>query len=155
MKITRIDVFQIDLPLKDPYWLSGGRLKFEVLDATLVKVQTDTGLIGWGEGTPWGHTYVPAHGPGIRAGLETIAPFILGLDPRQIEHVERAMDTALPGHLYVKQPIDLACWDILGQVSGLPIADLLGGKRTGLHAGDHRELSQDGLCRSLRQGGWK
>lgn len=37
MKITRIPVFQVDLPLEHPYWLSGGRLKFELLDATLVK----------------------------------------------------------------------------------------------------------------------
>jgi NADPH:quinone reductase-like Zn-dependent oxidoreductase len=39
MKITRITVYQVDLPLEHPYWLSGGRLKFEVLDATLVKAR--------------------------------------------------------------------------------------------------------------------
>ncbi|MDJ0639519.1 MAG: mandelate racemase/muconate lactonizing enzyme family protein [Paracoccaceae bacterium] len=127
MKITRISVFQVDLPLEHPYWLSGGRLKFETLDATFVKVETDEGFIGWGEGTPWGHTYVPAHGPGLRAGLETMAIFILGLDPRKVLDVERAMDTALPGHLYAKSPIDMACWDIAGQAAGLPIADLMGG----------------------------
>ena len=127
MKITRISVYQIDLPLEHPYWLSGGRLKFEVLDATLVKVETDAGVIGWGEGTPWGHTYVPAHGPGIRAGIETIASFVLGLDPRKVLDVERAMDLALPGHLYAKSPIDMACWDIAGQIAGMPIADLMGG----------------------------
>ena len=127
MKITRITVYQVDLPLEHPYWLSGGRLKFECLDATLVKLETDADLIGWGEGTPWGHTYVPAHGPGIRAGIETMAPFILGLDPRRVLDVERAMDLALPGHLYAKSPIDMACWDIAGQEAGLPIADLMGG----------------------------
>ncbi|WP_170772742.1 mandelate racemase/muconate lactonizing enzyme family protein [Ruegeria lacuscaerulensis] len=127
MKIKTITVYQIDLPLEHPYWLSGGRLKFETLDATLVKIETDTSLIGWGEGTPWGHTYVPAHGPGIRAGIETMAPFIMGLDPRRVLDVERAMDTALPGHLYAKSPIDMACWDIAGQAAGLPIADLMGG----------------------------
>ncbi|WP_226689281.1 mandelate racemase/muconate lactonizing enzyme family protein [Ruegeria arenilitoris] len=127
MKITRLSVYHVDLPLEHPYWLSGGRLKFDVLDATLVKVETDAGLIGWGEGTPWGHTYVPAHGPGIRAGIQTMAPFILGLDPRRVLDVERAMDTALPGHLYAKSPIDMACWDIAGQAAGLPIADLMGG----------------------------
>jgi L-alanine-DL-glutamate epimerase-like enolase superfamily enzyme len=124
-------VFQVDLPLEHPYWLSAGRLKFECLDATLVKLETDTGLVGWGEGTPWGHTYIPAHGPGIRAGIETMAPFLLGLDPRKILHVERAMDLALPGHLYAKSPIDMACWDIAGQAAGVPIADLMGG---GSHA---------------------
>ncbi len=127
MKITRISVYQTDLPLEHPYWLSGGRLKFEVLDATLVRVETDDGIIGWGEGTPWGHTYVPAHGPGIRAGIETMAQFVLGLDPRRVLDVERAMDRALPGHLYAKSPIDMACWDIAGQSAGLPIADLMGG----------------------------
>lgn len=127
MKITRISVFQADLPLEHPYWLSGGRLKFETLDATLVKVETDAGITGWGEGTPWGHTYVPAHGPGIRAGIETMAAFLLGLDPRRVLEVERAMDLALPGHLYAKSPIDMACWDIAGQSAGVPIADLMGG----------------------------
>jgi L-alanine-DL-glutamate epimerase-like enolase superfamily enzyme len=127
MKITKISVFQVDLPLEHPYWLSGGRLKFEVLDASLVKIETDDGIVGWGEGTPWGHTYVPAHGPGIRAGIATMAPFILGLDPRRLLDVERAMDLALPGHLYAKSPIDMACWDIAGQAAGLPIADLMGG----------------------------
>jgi len=126
VKITAITVYQVDLPLEHPYWLSGGRLKFETLDATFVKLQTDEGLVGWGEGTPWGHTYVPAHGPGIRAGIETMASFILGLDPRKLLEVERAMDLALPGHLYAKSPIDMACWDIAGQAAGLPIADLMG-----------------------------
>lgn len=127
MKITRISVYHVDLPLEHPYWLSGGRLKFEVLDATFVKVETDTELTGWGEGTPWGHTYVPAHGPGIRAGIETMAPFIIGLDPRRMLDVERAMDLSLPGHLYAKSPIDMACWDIAGQAAGMTIADLMGG----------------------------
>jgi len=127
MKITSITVYQTNLPLEHPYWLSGGRLKFEVLDATLVKLETDEGLIGWGEGTPWGHTYVPAHGTGIRAGIETMAPFLLGLNPQKVLEIERAMDLALPGHLYVKSPIDMACWDIAGQAAGLPIADLMGG----------------------------
>ncbi len=127
MKITRISVFHKDLSLTHPYWLSGGRLRFDVLDATFVKLETDEGVTGWGEGTPWGHTYVPAHGPGIRAGIETMASFILGLDPRKVVDVERAMDLALPGHLYAKSPVDMACWDIAGQAADMTIADMLGG----------------------------
>ena len=52
MKIKKISVYHKDLPLSEPYWLSGGRLKFEVLDATFVRVDTDDGITGWGEGTP-------------------------------------------------------------------------------------------------------
>ncbi len=128
MRITRLTVWQLDLPLTEPYWLSGGRLRFDVLDSTFVRIDTDDGLSGWGEGCPWGHTYLPAHGPGIRAAIKTMAPAILGLDPRQTGHVERAMDLELPGHLYTKAPIDMACWDIAGQAAGLPVADMLGGR---------------------------
>ncbi len=127
MRITHISVFRKNLRLEHPYRLSGGRLEFSELDATFVRLETDAGLVGWGEGTPWGHTYVPAHGPGIRAGLETMAPFVLGLDLRKTLDVERAMDIALPGHLYAKSPIDMACWDIAAKAAGVPIADLMGG----------------------------
>ncbi len=160
MKITRLSVFQTNLPLEHPYWLSGGRLKFEVLDATFVKIETDAGITGWGEGTPWGHTYVPAHGPGIRAGIETMAHAILGLDPRQLNHVERAMDLCLPGHLYAKAPVDLACWDIAGQAAGLSIADLLGGRdaegtwiASSVSSGEPDSML--GIIESYRQKGYK
>ena len=127
MKITCIKLWHKSLPLAKPYWLSGGRLKFEVLDSTFIRVDTDEGLSGWGEGCPWGNTYLPAHGPGIRAGIETMAPAILGMDPRRTNHINQVMDLTLPGHLYAKAPLDIACWDIAGQAAGLPIADLMGG----------------------------
>lgn len=127
MKITRITAYQLDLPLSEPYWLSGGRLKFERLDSTFVRIDTDEGITGWGEGCPWGHTYLPAHGPGIRAGLELLAPALIGQDPRCLDHINRLMDVTLPGHSYVKSPVDVACWDILGQFAGMPLWQLLGG----------------------------
>lgn len=52
MKITRIAVHQVTLPLAKPYSLSGGRLVFEELDSTVVRVETDDGLVGWDEGCP-------------------------------------------------------------------------------------------------------
>ena len=127
MKITRISVWQLDLPLNEPYWLSGGRLKFEQLDSTFVRLETDEGVTGWGEGCPWGNTYLPAHGGGIRAGRELIAPQLIGRDPRSIGAINRAMDKLLPGHPYVKSPIDIACWDIVGKVSDMPLWQLFGG----------------------------
>lgn len=127
MKITRISVFQMDLPLVKPYALSGGRLRVDRLDSTFVRIDTDEGLTGWGEGCPWGHTYLPAHGPGLRAAIETLAPALIGLDPRSLDHVNRVMDVQLPGHPYAKSPIDIACWDILGQAAGLPLWQLMGG----------------------------
>jgi len=109
MQIIRISVWQLDLPLSKPYWLSGGRLRFDTLDSTYVRIDTDAGLSGWGEGCPWGHTYLPASGPGIRAGLSILAPRLIGLDPCAMESVNRLMDVELPGQQPVKSALDIAC----------------------------------------------
>jgi L-alanine-DL-glutamate epimerase-like enolase superfamily enzyme len=129
MKIKRLSVFQKNLPLAKPYRLSGGRLLFTELDATFVKVETDSGLVGWGEGCPWGHTYLPAHGAGIRAAMPLLAAAVLGMEPRGLSRINAAMDAALPGHLYAKAPLDVACWDILGQSANAPLHEMLGGAR--------------------------
>lgn len=126
MKIRRITVWQLDLPLNEPYWLSGGRLKFEQLDSTFVCVETDRDLVGWGEGCPWGNTYLPAHGGGIRAGLDLLAPLLIGRDPLALDQLNRFMDLHLPGHAYVKSALDIACWDILGKHCAMPLWRLLG-----------------------------
>jgi len=127
MKINRISLFQKTLPLAKPYRLSGGRLLFENLDSTFVRIETDSGFTGWGEGCPWGHTYLPAHGGGIRAAAELLAPVLMNMDPRHLDRINAAMDVTLPGHHYAKSAIDIACWDLFGQSVGMPIADLLGG----------------------------
>jgi len=131
VKVTKLTVWSVDLPLVRPYSLSGGRLHFERLDSTIVRVDTDEGVTGWGEGCPWGSTYLPAFARGIRAGIEELAPAVLGLDPRLTDVVYRAMDLALPGHPYLKSPIDMACWDIAAKAAGLPLCDLLGGRTEG------------------------
>ncbi len=128
MRITHITVWQINLPLHKPYYLSGGRLRFDELDSTIVRIDTDVGIHGWGEGCPWGVTYLPAFGKGIRAGLAELAPMLIGKDPRQLDAINRTLDLALPGHPYVKAALDIACWDILGKAASLPVCDLLGAR---------------------------
>lgn len=127
MRIISISLYEIALPLRYPYRLSGGRLLFEQLDSTYVRMETDTGLVGWGEGCPWGSTYLPAFPGGIRAAIAELAPTLVGMDPRALEVINAAMDTALPGHLYAKSAVDQACWDIFAKSVGLPVYALLGG----------------------------
>lgn len=129
MKITGISVFPFELALSHPYRLSGGRLSYERLDSTFVRVETDAGIVGWGEGCPWGTTYLPAFPGGIRAAIAELGPAVIGRDPRRTDVLNDVMDRVLPGHLYAKSPIDQACWDILGKSVGLPVYDLLGGGR--------------------------
>ena len=128
MRIRRISVYRVDLPLRETYGLSGGRLVTECLDSTFVRIETGCGLEGWGEGCPWGHSYLPAHGPGLRAALEVLAPALLGRDPRALETINHVMDARLPGHAYAKSPLDMACWDLAGKASGEPLWRMFGGE---------------------------
>ena len=128
MKITGIKAWQVDLPLKEGrYSWSNGNF-VEVFDATVVEVETDAGLTGWGECCPLGSAYLPAYALGVRSGLQEIGPKLIGLDPTDLDVLNRHMDAVLRGHAYVKAPIDIACWDILGKAAGLPVYQLLGGK---------------------------
>lgn len=141
MKITRIAAYQVDLPLVEgSYKWSGGK-SVDVFDSTIVRVETDTGLVGHGEVCPLGPFYLPAYAGGVRAGIAELGPHLIGEDPTHLGQLNRRMDAALKGHAYVKSGIDIACWDILGQASGLPVCTLLGG-RYGEDFALYRAISQ-------------
>ena len=128
MKITRINVYQVDLPLREGrYSWSNGNF-VEVFDATVVAVETDAGITGYGESTPLGPAYLPAYALGVRAGLGELGPRLIGADPTDLAVLNRRMDALLRGHPYVKAALDVACWDILGQAAGMPLWKLLGGR---------------------------
>lgn len=128
MKITRITAYQVDLPLNEgAYNWSGGK-SISVFDSTVVAVHTDAGLVGYGESCPLGPVYLPSYAAGVRAGLAELAPHLIGVDPIQLGPLNQLMDAKLKGHPYVKSPIDVACWDILGQSAQQPVCSLLGGR---------------------------
>ncbi len=128
MKIKRIAVYQVDLPLcEGSYQWSGGK-SVEVFDSTIVRVETDTSIVGHGEVCPLGPYYLPAYATGARAGIAELAPHLIGEDPTELARLNRLMDAVLKGHPYVKSAIDIACWDILGQQAGVPVCTLLGGR---------------------------
>jgi L-alanine-DL-glutamate epimerase-like enolase superfamily enzyme len=128
MKIRRITAFQVDLPLHEGSYRWSGSKEVRVFDCTIVRVETDAGIVGHGEATPLGPFYLPAYAAGVRAGIAELGPHLLGADPTELGTLNRSMDAALKGHPYVKSAIDMACWDILGQAAGLPLCTLLGGR---------------------------
>ncbi len=142
MKITAIRAYQVDLPLHEGSYKWSGGNAVSVFDSTVVAVETDSGITGWGEICPLGPAYLPAYAAGARAGIRELAPHLIGADPTALDEINRRMDGAMRGHPYVKSALDIACWDILGQVAGLPVATLLGG-----HVGDdfvlYRAISQE------------
>jgi len=113
MKITKIETLVCNARMRN--WI-------------FVKVLTDQpGLYGWGEATLEWHTR------GVVGSIEDLSPLLLGEDPTRIEHLWQAMyrqhfwhgngivrGTAISG-------IDIALWDILGKLHGVPCHKLWGG----------------------------
>jgi L-alanine-DL-glutamate epimerase-like enolase superfamily enzyme len=128
MKITAINIYQVDLPLHETSYKWSGGKSVDVFDSTVVEIETDEGITGYGEVCPLGPFYLPAYASGVRSGLAELGPHLLGQDPTRLGPLNDLMDRALKGHAYVKSPIDMACWDILGKRSGLPVCELLGGR---------------------------
>lgn len=128
LKIKRIDVFQLDMAYSGGvYYLSGGR-KYPSFEGTFVRITTEDGLEGWGESTPFGSNFIASHALGVRAGIAEIAPKLIGLDPRRVDRINDVMDGALAAHEHAKVALDIACWDIFGKSTGLPVCELLGGR---------------------------
>lgn len=142
MKITRIFAHRVELPLVEGCYRWSGGKSVTVFDSTIVGIETDTGHVGYGEVCPLGPFYLPAYAEGVRAGLRELGPHLLGFDPRELSKLNHRMDAALKGHPYVKSGIDIACWDLLGQATGLPVCVLMGG-RFGDKVRLYRAISQE------------
>lgn len=126
--IRRISAHRVELPLHEgTYNWSGGK-SVQVFDSTVVCVETADGRQGWSEVCPLGPFYLPAYATGCRTGLQELAPHLLGEDVRQIEKLNRRMDAVMKGHPYVKSGIDIACWDLIGQLADTPVCEMLGGR---------------------------
>ena len=135
-------MYRVDLPLHEGTYKWSGGNSVSVFDSTVVAVDTDAGITGWGEVCPLGPAYLPAYAAGARAGIAELAPQLIGADPTALGALNERMDAAMRGHPYVKSAIDMACWDILGKAANLPVATLMGG-----HVGEdfalYRAISQD------------
>lgn len=128
MKIAELHIYQLDLPVRNgPYTMANADVWS--LDTTLVKLVTDTGLVGWGETCPVGPTYAESHAGGARAALQLMAPNLIGSEISPVL-LHRKMDTLLNGHNYAKAAIDIAAHDVLGKHFDISVSTLLGGAAT-------------------------
>jgi len=127
MKIKKIEVFQKTYTMAaGKFVISGGKVA-TAQDSTIVRIEADNGLVGWGEQCVFSPGYLIAHGEGARAALNLLAPAVIGLDPRTPERVYEVMERTMKGHHYAKSAIDIACWDLFGKATAMPLSELLGG----------------------------
>ena len=127
MRIVRLSVWHVPLTSHVAYHMAGGKT-CDTVETVVVALDTDAGATGWGEVCPIPH-YLPAYAKGVAPALAELAPVVLGADPVGPEAVMARADAFLIGHRYAKSALDIALWDLTGQVAGLPLHALLGGRR--------------------------
>jgi L-alanine-DL-glutamate epimerase-like enolase superfamily enzyme len=126
MRISELHIYQKDLPVVGgPYTMS--RVTLDSIDTTIVKLVSDTGLVGWGEVAPLGPVYQPQHALGARAAIAELAPGLIGQALLTPLLLRRHMDGLLSGHNYAKAALDIAVMDLIGKHYGMRVCDLLGG----------------------------
>ena len=117
MKLRTLTVFRHMLPVKGGGYRMANAF-VERLETTIVRLESDCGVIGWGETCPVGPTYAPSHAAGAQAALQALAPGLMGTAIDQPVLVQRRMDSLLNGHNYAKAAIDIAVHDLLGKKTG-------------------------------------
>lgn len=125
MKIVSVESFILNDKLKESFYFS--QWEYSERKICIVKITSDTGHIGWGEG------YGPAKI--LKAGIEHLEPFVVGQNPLENETIwnimyRRTLDYARSGILQASlSAIDVAIWDLKGKILDLPVYTLLGGKK--------------------------
>ncbi|MEM6803088.1 MAG: mandelate racemase/muconate lactonizing enzyme family protein [Bacteroidota bacterium] len=125
MKIISVESFILTDKLSESFYFS--QWEYAERQICIVKITSDTGHIGWGEG------YGPANI--IKAGIEYISPFVINQNPLENETIwntmyRKTLDFARRGILLSAiSAIDIALWDLKGKILEQPIYLLLGGKK--------------------------
>jgi muconate cycloisomerase len=136
MKIAALDIFVLEFPFRSPFLIAGGVAGHpgQPSPRVLVRLETDGGAVGWGEATPtprWTYETTETIVSTLRRYL---APAVIGISIWDFDALHRAMDRAISpgvttGSPLAKSAIDIAAHDALGRALGMPVYQLLGGRR--------------------------
>lgn len=124
MKITRIQVFKADLPLKRPFRIALGETR--VARTLYVRVHTDQELYGMGEANLFTSIVSETQATALAASRD-LATLLLGKDPVDVESALTEMRKVMPYNPTTRSAFDMALYDLAGKAAGLPLYALLGG----------------------------
>jgi len=124
-KIARIEVIPYSVPIEG---FADAYTAFTASNAVLIKLETDEGIVGFGESCAWEPEFYGETVESVTSTLEKyIAPKLLGKDPLQLHVLLATVDAALARVTCVKEGVDLALHDLAGKLLGVPAYVLLGG----------------------------
>lgn len=125
MKITDISLGHLRVPLKTPF--KTALRTVEAIDDIIVTLHTDTGHVGYGEAPATAVITGDTHGSIIEAIRHFIGPRLIGQDVADLNHAVRLIQTALERNTSAKAAVEIALYDLWGQLHGAPLYRMLGG----------------------------
>ncbi len=125
MKITDIRFGMLRVPLKTPF--KTALRTVEQVEDVVVTIHTDTGHIGYGEAPATAVITGDTHGSIIEAIQKYIAPRILGQDIANLNRITQLVQNALEKNSSAKAAVEIAVYDLFGQLYDAPLYKMLGG----------------------------
>lgn len=126
LKITQINLYRYDIPLKAPIAISLGTI--DHARNLLVEIQTNEGITGWGEGSPFWMIVGETQASGL-AAAQDMTRLLLNRDPLDIEGNINTLTRYLPGHPTTRSAVDMALYDIAAKAANMPLYQFLGGSK--------------------------
>lgn len=127
MKITEIRLGMISIPLRVPF--KTALRSVSSVEDVIIEIHTDTGHIGYGEAPPTGVITGDTTGSIIGAINDHIKKVLIGRDVDDFEDLMKAVNSCIIKNTSAKAAVDMALWDLYGQLYSIPVYKLLGGSR--------------------------
>jgi L-alanine-DL-glutamate epimerase-like enolase superfamily enzyme len=128
MRITHLETWPLEMQLAEPYAIA-----YEHVDSTtnvFLRIETDRGYVGYGCAAPDAQVTGETPETVMQICRDVIEPALNRTDPLRLARLTEKLKPILPGNPSAMAMVDMALYDILGKVAGLPIYTLLGGFRS-------------------------
>ena len=125
MKITEVKLGKISVPLRVPF--KTALRSVNSVEDVIVEVRTDTGAVGYGEAPPTGAITGDTTGAIVGAIQDHIARSIVGMEVDDFEDVLQTVQKCVVKNTSAKAAVDMALWDLYGQLYKIPVYKLMGG----------------------------
>lgn len=149
MKITDVRIGKISVPLRVPFKTSVRTVNS--VEDVIVEIHTDTGAVGYGEAPPTGAVTGDTTGAIIGALKDHIIKTIVGRDVDEFEDLLQAVQKCILKNTSAKAAVDMALWDLYGQLYKIPVYKMMGGARKSIitditiSVNDPEEMARDAI----------
>lgn len=149
VKITEVRLGKLSVPLRVPF--KTALRTVNSVEDVIVEIRTDTGAVGYGEAPPTGAITGDTTGAIVGAIQDHIAKSIIGRDVDDFEDVLKVVQSCVVKNTSAKAAVDMALWDLYGQLYHIPVYKLMGGARKSIvtditiSVNDPEEMARDAI----------